>query len=176
TDRFTIPRMLVELDPDQVENFTRIYQRHAATMRRHVDHVRFLERFLQQRQWGDSLEEELTAQLPWPEERLGQLSAAMDPAIDGTGTRLRAQDLETARAIYGGTPFPATRSLAALVRLMLDDWDAQDEVYGIFSSPVPAMQAEAALALTGWRILYGPGLPDRRHDLMDALRKSPFRT
>src|SRR3954470_8391516 len=31
-DRFTIPRMLVELDPEQIENFTRIYQRHAAVM------------------------------------------------------------------------------------------------------------------------------------------------
>src|SRR5882672_232260 len=46
TDRFTVPRMLREMDPDQRENFTRIYQRHAVAVARHVDEIRFLERFL----------------------------------------------------------------------------------------------------------------------------------
>ena len=49
TDRFTVPKMLAELDPEQIDNFTSIYQRHAAVMHRHVDHVRFLENFLEQR-------------------------------------------------------------------------------------------------------------------------------
>src|SRR5689334_17305260 len=30
TDRFTVPRMLLDLEAEQIENFTRIYQRHAA--------------------------------------------------------------------------------------------------------------------------------------------------
>src|SRR5580658_3555380 len=38
-DRFSIPKMLVEFDPDQIENFTRIYQRQAAVAACHVDHV-----------------------------------------------------------------------------------------------------------------------------------------
>jgi len=175
TDRFTVPKMLVELDPEQVDNFTRIYQHHAAAMHRHVDHVRFLEDFLEQRNWSDALEEELIVQLPWPDGKLEALTAAMGPEVHAAGPHQRAQDLETARAIYSTTPFPETRSLAALVRLLLDDWEVQSEVYGIFASSVPAMQAEAALALTGWRVIYGPGIPDHYRELMEALRSSPFR-
>jgi hypothetical protein len=33
TDRFTIPKQLKEFDPDQIENFSRIYQRHAIASR-----------------------------------------------------------------------------------------------------------------------------------------------
>src|SRR5260370_27316641 len=42
TDKFTVPKMLAELDPDQIENFTLIYQRHAAILSLHVEHVQFL--------------------------------------------------------------------------------------------------------------------------------------
>ncbi|HTM49313.1 MAG TPA: hypothetical protein VL285_11545 [Bryobacteraceae bacterium] len=174
TDRFTVPRMLVELDPEQIENFTRIYQRHAAVMRRHMDHVRFLETFLQQRPWSEALEDELTAQLPWPEERLDALAAAMEPEI-AAGRRDRAESLRTAQAIHSSTPFPATRQLAALVRLILDDWSAQREALSVFSAPDSALRHEAALALTGWRVLSGPGLSDSGRDLIEALRQSPFR-
>jgi hypothetical protein len=121
------------------------------------------------------LEEELIAQLPWPDEKLEALTAAMCPEVYAAGPHRRAQDLETARAIYSTTPFPATRSLAALVRLLLDDWEVQPEAYGIFVSSVPAMQAEAALALTSWRVIYGPGVTDHYRELMEALRNSPFR-
>src|SRR4051812_43534231 len=55
SDRFTIPKMLQELDPEQIDNFTNIYQRHAATMQRHVDHLRFLETVLYQQNWSDGL-------------------------------------------------------------------------------------------------------------------------
>src|SRR5436189_5772683 len=43
TDRFTIPKQLQDFDPDQIENFSRIYQRHAIAVARHVDDLRFLE-------------------------------------------------------------------------------------------------------------------------------------
>src|SRR5215510_7808189 len=109
TDRFTIPKMLAELDPEQVDNFTHIYQRHAAAMRRHVEHVSFLENFLEQRAWSDALEEELIAQLPWPGETLELLTAAMGPEVYTAGPHRREQDLKTARAIYSTTPFPVTR-------------------------------------------------------------------
>src|SRR5579871_973837 len=51
-DRFRIPQLIGELDPDQLENFTRIYQRHAAVLERHLDHLRFLEGFLHQKIWS----------------------------------------------------------------------------------------------------------------------------
>ena len=117
----------------------------------------------------------MIAQLPWPDERLEALTAGMGPEVHATGPHQPAQDLKTARAIYSTTPFPATRSLAALVRLLLDDWEVQSEVCEIFVSSVPAMQAEAALALTGWRVIYGPGIPDPYRELIEALRNSPFR-
>jgi hypothetical protein len=70
TDRFTVPKMLRELDPGQVENFSRIYQRHAVAVARHVDELRFLERFLFQKAFSAALEDELVPQLPWPEDAL----------------------------------------------------------------------------------------------------------
>src|SRR5262249_16409436 len=175
TDRFTVPKMLAELDPEQVDSFIRIYQRHAATMHRHVDHIRFLQNFLQQRHWSEDLEDELIAQLPWRGEKLEALTAAMGPEVQAAGPHQRAQDLATAQAIYAATPFPSTRSLAALVRLLLDDWEAQREANGIFSQSSPAMQAEAALALTSWRVIYGPRIDEHYRELIEALRRSPFR-
>src|SRR5258706_5331691 len=78
-DRFVVPKMLADLDPEQIENFTNIYQRHAAVMNRHVDHVRFLESFLQHKNWSEMLEDELIAELPWPEVRLKTLSPPLHP-------------------------------------------------------------------------------------------------
>src|SRR5204863_478751 len=71
-----------EFDPDQIENFSRIYQRHAIAVARHVDEVRFLERFLRQKVWSAALEDELIPQLPWNEEMLARMSAATTPPGD----------------------------------------------------------------------------------------------
>src|SRR5215469_10358880 len=54
-DRFGIPKMLAELDPDQVENFERIYEHHDGVLNRHLDHVRFLESFLQSKSWSEKV-------------------------------------------------------------------------------------------------------------------------
>src|SRR5262249_42286767 len=140
-----------------------------------VHAVRFLKTFLKQRHWSEELEEELIVQLPWPEEKLEALTAAMGPEVYAAGPHQRAQDLKTARAIHAATPFPTTRSLAALVRLLLEDWEAQREANGIFSYSSAAMQAEAALALTSWRVIYGPRIEDHYRELLEALRRSPFR-
>lgn len=171
TDRFTIPKLIVDLDPEQIDNFTRIYQRHAATMHRHVDQVRFLEDFLHQHHWSEALEEELIAQLPWPDEQLEKFSAAMGPEVPAV-----AENLPIVCAIQATTPFVTTRSLAALVRLLLDDWTAQREAQDIFRSQDLALRNEAALALTTWRVIYGPGIEDGYRELVQALRTSPFRT
>src|SRR5436190_1365939 len=112
TDRFTIPKQLKEFDPDQIENFSRIYQRHSVAVARHVDEVRFLERFLYGRGWSAALEDELVPQLPWPEDRLAQMSAP---------TPKSGEDLAMVKAIHDTTPFGETKALAALVRLKLRD-------------------------------------------------------
>src|SRR6185295_7506822 len=128
TDRFTIPKQLKEFDPDQVENFSRIYQRHAIAVARHVDETRFVERFLRQKHWSSALEDELIPQLPWNEETLGAMSGPRTPEGD---------DLSTLKAIEETTPFDVTRSLARLARLRLDDWTVYKEAAATFYSDDP---------------------------------------
>ena len=168
TDRFTVPKQLKDFDPDQVENFSRIYQRHSTAVARHVDELRFLERFLRQTHWSAALEDQLTPQLPWPEETLARYSAPAPPAGD---------DLSTAKAIAATSPFPVTRSLAALVRLRHDDWDAVKDASSAFRSTDPALRAEAALALTSWRVLWAVGRPraDEGRAIFEELQRSSFK-
>src|SRR6266446_770845 len=65
-DRYSIPKMVADMDPGQRENLERIYGRHAVAVARHVDDAAFLESFLFQQQWSAALDDELTAQLPLP--------------------------------------------------------------------------------------------------------------
>ena len=176
TDRFTIPKLIVELDPEQVDNFSRIYQRHEAALHLHVEHVRFLEQFLVQKGFGDALEEQLTPQLPWPDETFDKLShnAEQIGAI-APGPRTRDQNRNVARKLEERSPFVTTRSLALLVRLRLDDWTAQREAGNLLFSSDVAVRNEAVLALTGWRVIYGTGIEDHYRELKQALRDSPFR-
>jgi hypothetical protein len=165
TDRFTVPKMLREFDADQVENFTRLYQRHAVAVARHVDEVRFLERFLFHRHWSGALHDELVPQLPWPEETLEAMSGPPLPPGD---------DLATARAIHDSTPLGRTRALALLARVRLDDWSAWRDADRLASSG--EFRPEAALVLTGWRVRSGCRLPDDWRELIEELRRSPFKT
>ena len=164
TDRFTIPKQLKDFDPDQIENFSRIYQRHAVAVARHVDEVRFLERFLYDKSFSAALEDQLIPQLPWPEETLARMSAPTPkPADDGA----------TAKTIFESTPFATTQALAALVRLKLRDGDSYKEACSVFYSSDPAIKAEAALQLTGWRIAYSWGRPrNLDRELAEELQKS----
>ena len=167
TDRFTIPKQLKEFDPDQIENFSRIYQRHAIAVARHVDEVRFLERFLHQKHWSAELEDQLIPQLPWNEETLARMTAP--PHAPG-------DDLATVKAIQEKTPFDLTESLARLARLRLDDWSVHQEACGTFHSGDPAVRAEAALALTGWRVWATFGrLRDLERPIVQELQKSTFK-
>jgi hypothetical protein len=162
SDRFTLPKQLRAFDRDRLENFSRIYERHAAVAARHVDDVRFLERHLHRRHWSAVLEDELVAQLPWPEETLRRLDAAAAPALDG---------LPAAKALGERSPFPLTRQLAALVRLALDDFTAHAAAVSVFRSSEPPLRAEAALVLTGWRVLWSAGRPrGLERELLEELR------
>src|SRR6187401_2523381 len=143
TDRFTIPKQLKEFDPDQIENFSRIYQRHAVAVARHVDELRFLERFLHNKTFSTALEEQLVPQLPWPEETLARMS---------TPTRPPGDDLATLQAIQATTPFATTKALATLVRLTKRDGDVYKDACSVLYTDDPALKDEAALALTSWRI------------------------
>ncbi len=54
-DRFSLLKMLRELDREQIENFSRIYQRHSVAAGRHVDETRFLERCLHHKRFSADL-------------------------------------------------------------------------------------------------------------------------
>jgi hypothetical protein len=167
TDRFSIPKQLQDFDPDEVENFSRIYQRHAIAVARHVDEVRFLERFLHQKAWSGALEEQLIPQLPWNEETLARMSAP--PLRPG-------DDLATVKAIQETSPFGITQSLATLARLRLRDGEAYPEAGSLIHSGDAALRAEAALALTHWRVWSTFGrLRDLEPPIVEELRKSPFK-
>jgi hypothetical protein len=132
---------------------------------RHVDEVRFLEGFLYDRSFSIALEDQLIPELPWPEETLARMSAA---------PRRPGNDLATATAIFDSTPVPSTRALAALVRLRLRDGASYQEACSAFYSSEPAVRAEAALQLTGWRIAYTWGRPrNLDRELAEELLRSP---
>jgi len=168
-DRFTVPRQLTELDPDQVENFTRMYQEHAAVAAHHVEQAAFLEQYLEQKHWSAALDQSLAPQLPWPSERFEAMRAA------AVRVPAQAAPLQVARAIAEASPFPVSRSLAAMARLALEDWTALDEVATCLTAPEDALRTEAVLAVSHWRVLYGPGLPSRRREILEELRRCPLR-
>src|SRR6185295_7291117 len=167
TDRFTIPKQLKEFDPDQIENFSRIYQRHAIAVARHVDELRFLERFLYNKSYSSALEDHLIPQLPWNEDMLATMSS----------TPLKpADDLATLKAIQETTPFPETKALAILVRLTKRDGDVYKEACGALYSGDPVLKDEAVLALTSWRIASTWGRPrNMERELVETLQKSPHK-
>ena len=169
TDRFTIPKQLREFDPEQIENFTRIYQEQSVVAAHHVAQAAFLEQHLEQRHWSGSLEDTLTAELPWPFERLEQMRAAaqrVPEQLEGVGK---------AQAIGASTPFPVTRVLSAIARVAMDDFSACEEAAQCLQSNDEKIRTEAALALSHWRVLYGPGLPVSARAIAEELRRCPLR-
>jgi hypothetical protein len=170
-DRFTVPRQLKELEPDQIENFTRIYQEHAAVVDQHVEQLVFLEQYLEQKHWNAELEESLTPQLPWPLEKLASMRAAAKKV------HMEAEGLNKAKAIGEATPFYPTKALSLIVRLALGDWKgALDPVMGIVRSADEPLKVEGALAVSNWRVLYDCGLAAWCVGaVVDALRVCPNR-
>lgn len=166
TDRFTVPKMLRELDPDQIENFTRIYQRQAAMVARHVDDVRLLERHLYHHHWSGALEDQLIPHLPWNDQAL----TAATPASLPTG-----DDLIVATALHTTSPLPLIRDLALLVRLHLHDWDTARDVRSLLHHADALVRDEAALLLASWQVrcACGPGNDER--GLAEVLKASPLK-
>lgn len=159
TDRFTIPKQLAELDPDQIDNFSRIYQRHSVTVARHVDELRFVESHLRQNHWSGQLESELIPQLPWPEDVLDLYATP----TDGAPSLARIQE---------ESPFPTTRALAAIARVRLGDREPAADVEALLRGD-DDVAAEAALVLGGWRSLLAGRVRDPKR-LIERLRQSPM--
>ncbi|MGI4873611.1 MAG: hypothetical protein ACRYFX_20835 [Janthinobacterium lividum] len=155
SDQFVIPDRLAAMDPEQVEHFTRLYQRHAIVAERHVDDLAFAEGFARQRGWARALEEELLPRLPLPDD---ELAAFTLPPLHGT------TDAEKLLEIRETSPYKTTRVLASLARLRL--WQGTDatvqeagvyrdfhDAHDYLSSPDQALKTEAGLTLCHWRML-----------------------
>lgn len=151
-DRFRVPALLTELGQDRVDNFTRIFQRHAAVLAAHVDELADVADVLQGEGRGrrlglvDQLESEQLPRLPWPTEELERNEAAL--TRDGGA----AGSLDRLRRIRERTPFELTRSAAGAALLAAGEWSAASVVIDVMhASVVPELRLAAALTLTGWR-------------------------
>lgn len=162
---FEIPKLLAEFEPERVETYQSIYQQQHAVALSYVDDVRWLEQYLYQRHWSAELEDELTAELPWPEERFKQLNRKPEtPATD----EIRA------RRLSENSPLNVIRNLAQLARLRLGDVAAYRESTYLLGDN-DELHAEALLHLTNWRSLYFVEDRVQHHKLVDALRAHPMK-
>lgn len=166
-DRFSIAAQLASMDPAQVENFTRIYQRHASVAARHVEQLSVVQRHLRHHGWVGTVDDQLAAELPWPADQLQRYDTAPLDLDFGTPASVLAT-IETT------TPLEITRSLAPIARLRLNDWEAFAAASASLASSDPDVRDEAALALTSWRV-HTVGLGgDDPPALAEALGASAF--
>ncbi len=169
-DRFSIARQLAEMDPEQVDTFSSIYAQHAAVMYRHVDQVAAAQPYLVMRHWAREIENELLAQLPWPDKRLDELR--LPPvALEG---------LEELRWIREHAVFHQTRMLATLaLAVATGDPKLVKTVYReIYTDGDDRLRQEAALALTHWRTFHGTDnlwdhLDIRYRDVWEDVQRAP---
>lgn len=159
-DRFRVPQLLGELEPDQIENFTRIYQRQAALAARHVEDLQLVERELQRHDFSVMLEEQLAAQLPWDEATLQRMR--LHP-------RLHASEFDMICAVEAQTPFEITRALAPLARLLQLDARAWGSSRALLRHHEPAVREAAAFALSSWRVLARHGIGNGDQSLLVEL-------
>ena len=75
---------------------------------------------------------------------------------------------------FGNNACFPTRALAIVVRLLLDDWESRPEAVQVLSTDDALLRGEAAIALTNWRVVNGPGIGEDRSALIEALTTCPF--
>jgi hypothetical protein len=150
---FEIPKLLGELDPELIATHQSLYGAHAAAANRHIEYARSLGQFLYQKHWAGALEEELFAQLPWPDEKLATYTGA---------------------PLSEASPIPLIANLAHLVRIQHGDFTDLGHSAGLIHSDDLAIAAEAALQFSGWRALYCVYTEISRHELIAVLRQCPL--
>lgn len=159
TDRFTIPKLIGEFDEGRIATFRSLYLAQAAIVEAHTADLRTVEAHLLQKHWSNTLEEDLIAQLPWPDRQIPQ-------------HRRSATLLELAET----TPFAVTRTLAHIARLRSGDLAARDEACNALYDTDPSIQEEAALAVTNWPVVVACGVPRGSDPALESVLKgSRFR-
>ncbi len=148
-DQLSIGERLKSFDADHIEHLSRLYQKQAAVVARHVDELRFVENHLLGTGWSDELDDRLTAELPLDDAGLARMQSPVDHSIV-------AADVIRART---KSPFAITSMLAALV-LIRNGWMSNfDEVeiglQALGHGDVKTAD-EGALAFGSWRALHLP--------------------
>ncbi|MFD1874877.1 zinc ribbon domain-containing protein [Hymenobacter bucti] len=152
-DQFVLPDRLTAMDLEQVEHFTRLYQRHAMAVERHVQDLAYAESFGRQHGWASAWQEAMLPLLPLNDEDLQAL--AMPP-------RRGTDDLEKLQEIREQSPLTISRLLSALARIRI--WQAGffdyvgagmgadvKFVLPYLKDPDPAVRLEVALVMSHWR-------------------------
>jgi RNA polymerase subunit RPABC4/transcription elongation factor Spt4 len=150
-DQFTIPQRIEAMEADQLEHFTRMYQRQATVVTRHVDDAAFVESFLTQTGWSAAIEDDLVPKLPLPDDELNALKIPPSKAADPSA---RLEE------IFASTPFPIIRALSSLARLKQMPATLEPEFIDTAMELLkygegPAKE-EAALIFGHWRMVYSP--------------------
>ncbi len=145
-DRFSIVARLRELDPEQVQNLSRIYESQLVVVLRRIEEARFCETFLLQKTHALRLEEELVPLLPMEKEQLTALaSGPAGPFQDRP---------ELLPEIARESPIQLTRALAAVALLRNGCTERKHLIAACdaLQSKDQALALEAALALGNWRV------------------------
>ena len=168
-DQFAIPERLAAMDQDQIDHFTRMYQRQAIVVARHIDDMSLVERFLRQSGWAEQLDDVLTLQLPMPDAQLKDLTRSPSKA---------ANDSERLDELFATSPFPETRVLASIARMSCLPASLDAEIFdasrGALDSDDQQIRDEAALVFSNWRLLTSARAFAFRRPLADALRRCSF--
>jgi hypothetical protein len=162
-DQFSIPERLAKLDTEHVEHLTRLYQRHATLVARHVDDLRFVENYLLGSGWSQEVDDELTAQLPLSDEQFGALSIAVPPGLT---------DAATMHALNTQSPIALTSLLSSMAIVRngwITDSDQSDQAISAFGHADVRIADESALALGHWRARFNPAPLVSEGRLVEAL-------
>jgi len=156
-DRFSLAPRLRALDPEQVDNFGRMYNAQLAVVTRRVDEVRLCETFLLQKEFSHRLDEELVPRLPLEPDALAALAAGPEGPFEGRP--------ELLPEIAQRSPLSITRLLASIALLrqgVFEDTFASART--ALEGGDPALALEAALAFAHWRVRLCPRPLWRRGD------------
>ncbi len=145
-DRFSIAGKLRELDPEQVQNLSRIYESQLAIVLRRCDEARLCEAYLLQGIHSRRIEEELIRLLPMEKDALHALASGPAGPFESRP--------ELLPEIAGGSPIQVTRMLAAIA--LLREGCTKRDLVAAASAALHAQDAElaleAALGLAHWRV------------------------
>jgi hypothetical protein len=168
-DQFSISARLAALDADHVAHLTRMYQKQASVVARHVDDLVFVESLLVGSGWSRELDDVLTAQLPMVDEQFKAFEA------NGRSTSGRLQidvPAEQARLLIVQTPMAITSLLAAVAVVRhgwINDSDQSELAATGFRHDDQRVVDDAALAFAHWRTLHLPMGLVSTNQLIDAL-------